>query len=94
MPLCAPSPCFPPSLLGCGAARRAGGRAYSLACVGISLALFVAACRSDPGTVTRANAAAHCALYPLDGAVWPAKDCETCGFARPARSKHCRVCGR
>ncbi|GFR42447.1 hypothetical protein Agub_g3354, partial [Astrephomene gubernaculifera] len=61
-----------------------------------SLALFVAASASDPGTVTRhpAHLAAWGALYPLDGALFPPKHCPTCDLPRPARSKHCRVCNR
>ncbi|GLC57570.1 hypothetical protein PLESTB_001241500 [Pleodorina starrii] len=71
-----------------------------------SLALFLAASLSDPGTVSPSPpGAAHPApapqqlaawhlLYPLDGAIFPPKDCPTCRISRPARSKHCRVCNR
>ncbi|KXZ44357.1 hypothetical protein GPECTOR_69g450 [Gonium pectorale] len=44
----------------------------------LSLALFVAACASDPGTVRREQLPAWHALYPLDGAIFPPKECETC----------------
>lgn len=63
-------------------------------CVLVCLAFFVAACRSDPGTVRREDLAAWAALYPLDGVLFPAKHCATCGMQRPARAKHCGVCGR
>lgn len=70
---------------------RYSGTAAALA----TLALFAAASFADPGTVTAANLAAHQALYPYDGLVYPeAKDCWTCGVPRPARSKHCSTCGR
>ncbi|GIL45486.1 hypothetical protein Vafri_2721 [Volvox africanus] len=62
-----------------------------------SLALFVAASLSDPGTVRPhppGDLAAWHRLYPLDGAIFPAKECSTCRLMRPARSKHCRVCNR
>ncbi|GIL72191.1 hypothetical protein Vretimale_331 [Volvox reticuliferus] len=62
-----------------------------------SLALFLAASLSDPGTVRPhppADLAAWHRLYPLDGAIFPAKQCPTCHLMRPARSKHCRVCNR
>ncbi|GLI64167.1 hypothetical protein VaNZ11_007354 [Volvox africanus] len=62
-----------------------------------SLALFLAASWSDPGTVRPlppADLAAWHRLYPLDGAIFPAKECPTCRLMRPARSKHCRVCNR
>lgn len=66
------------------------GTAAALGC----LAVFVVACYSDPGTITAANAAAHAALYPHDDLVYEAKQCWTCGVPCPARSKHCRTCGR
>ncbi|KAG2501050.1 hypothetical protein HYH03_000869 [Edaphochlamys debaryana] len=68
------------------------------AAVAVCLAFFVAACASDPGTIRASDPpsvlAAWHVLYPLDGHVFPAKQCATCGFERPARSKHCGVCGK
>lgn len=78
---CTLNPYCPPSVTGTG-------------CVLVCLGFFVAACRSDPGTVRREDLAAWAALYPLDGVVFPAKHCATCDMERPARSKHCGVCGR
>lgn len=57
-------------------------------------ALFAAASLSDPGTVTATNAAAFDALYPHDGLLFTPRHCDTCRLPKPARSKHCRACGR
>ncbi|KAI8474146.1 MAG: zf-DHHC-domain-containing protein [Monoraphidium minutum] len=59
----------------------------------LAVGAFVAACTSDPGVITPANAAEYLAAYPPDGLLFDGRLCGTCGFARPARSKHCRVCG-
>ncbi len=58
--ICPPTPAKRPACH-----RRYTGTAAALGC----LAAFLAACYSDPGTVTAANAAAHAALYPYDGLV-------------------------
>jgi hypothetical protein len=58
------------------------------------VAAFFAASRADPGRITPDNAARYLAAYPPDGALFDGRPCVTCGFARPARSKHCRACGR
>jgi palmitoyltransferase len=60
----------------------------------LCLLLYAAACYADPGIITPVNAAAHAALYPTDGVLYRSKQCGTCRLPRPARSKHCRVCGR
>lgn len=51
--------------------------------------------RADPGTVTAQTLARHLAQYPYDFALFhPGQTCRTCGVLKPARSKHCGVCGR
>eukprot|EP00887_Chlorella_sp_A99_P006060 scaffold22.g6060.t1 len=66
------------------------GSAAALAC----LALFAAACLSDPGIVACSNLEEHLALYPHDGLLFQPLSCGTCGFIKPARSKHCRILNR
>ncbi|RYP09186.1 hypothetical protein DL764_001457 [Monosporascus ibericus] len=51
--------------------------------------------RADPGTVTAETHARWMAHYPYDFALFhPGHRCRTCGLLKPARSKHCGVCGR
>jgi hypothetical protein len=69
--------------------HRYTGTLALLACV----AAFCAASFSDPGLVTRATLAGHQAAYRHDGITCSAKQCRTCGWVRPARSKHCSICG-
>jgi len=52
------------------------------------LASFMAACRSDPGIVTPANAMQMIQLFPADGILRTEKACETCLLMRPAQAKH------
>lgn len=68
---------------------RYTGTAALLGCV----ACFCLASFSDPGFVTAANVAAHCAAAPYNDATNSAQMCRTCKLPRPARSKHCSACG-
>ncbi|KAK2078617.1 hypothetical protein QBZ16_003457 [Prototheca wickerhamii] len=59
-----------------------------------SLALYVRACRSDPGVITRANVDRHSSSFARDGVLYSPRTCGTCHISKPARSKHCRICDR
>ena len=59
----------------------------------LCLAAFLAASVSDPGFVSKANVA-HWLRTPYDDVTNKRKLCITCGLQRPARAKHCNVCGR
>ncbi|KAK7744384.1 palmitoyltransferase swf1 [Diatrype stigma] len=73
------------------AVNRVGG---ALAIALPYLFLWLSA-RADPGTVTAASLPRQLAHYPYDYALFhPGQTCRTCGLPKPARSKHCGVCGR
>ncbi|XP_026171493.1 palmitoyltransferase ZDHHC4 [Mastacembelus armatus] len=56
---------------------------------------FYLCVKRDPGTVTKKKVAAQLHVYPYDGKLFhPGVSCQTCHLAKPARSKHCRVCNR
>lgn len=48
---------------------------------------------SNPGKITRANHSNAVFMFPFDRILfYPQKECSTCGFEKPARSKHCSSC--
>lgn len=58
--------------------------------------LFFYLCiKRDPGTVTKKKVAGQLHIYPYDRQLFhPGVACPTCQLAKPARSKHCRLCNR
>ncbi len=62
------------------------------AIVVLCLAAFLAASVSDPGFVTKHNARLWLRI-PYDDVTNRRKVCRTCDVQRPARAKHCRICG-
>ncbi|GAM19002.1 hypothetical protein SAMD00019534_021770 [Acytostelium subglobosum LB1] len=59
----------------------------------ITLTSFVVASVTDPGYITSEEG--HSFIqYQYDRLLYVKKQCETCGIAKPSRSKHCRVCDK
>ncbi|KAK9846363.1 hypothetical protein WJX81_002404 [Elliptochloris bilobata] len=63
------------------------------AALGACLLLFGVVSVSDPGCIAADSLAAHTALYPAAPGS-QARSCWTCGWYRPARSKHCPLTQR
>lgn len=66
-----------------------GWTAATSAAFGIAVVTWVAACASDPGTVTRENVERYLDAYAYDGVMYGRKTCRTLGVDAPARSKWC-----
>ncbi|XP_018417217.1 PREDICTED: probable palmitoyltransferase ZDHHC4 isoform X1 [Nanorana parkeri] len=64
------------------------------ALITVNLYLFYKCCTSDPGTVTTDNEQCCTRMYQYDGVMFhQGRKCQTCLLMKPARSKHCGVCG-
>ncbi len=59
----------------------------------VVLYFFFLVCYTDPGKINETNIAAHLALYPPDGVIFPLRiqHCSTCIQLKPGRSKHCNA---
>jgi hypothetical protein len=55
---------------------------------------YYKACVENPGIISNEKQAKKLTkVYPYDDALYTRnKDCSTCKFVKPARSRHCRVC--
>lgn len=82
-----------------------GSREVMTVASALGIAVYVTACVKDPGTVmTKAQLASAPEWkrkreerlnkrYVPDGTLFDGGDCSTCEVKKPARSKHCRICG-
>uniref|UniRef100_A0A1D1Z0A9 S-acyltransferase n=2 Tax=Anthurium amnicola TaxID=1678845 RepID=A0A1D1Z0A9_9ARAE len=68
-------------------------RHASMLAVGFGVLLFLFTSFSDPGTVRTENVSQYISAYPYDKILYMEKECSTCKIPKPARSKHCKICG-
>lgn len=59
----------------------------------LALMSFFASCLASPGIIKKSNLKDHLKLFKYDNILYKPTDCGTCKFQRPARSKHCSICG-
>jgi len=76
------------------AGDASGWTARTCAAFTIAVVSWIAACCSDPGTITVDNHKVYAAAYPLDEVLYHKKECRTLGVEAPARSKFCRTTKR
>ncbi|KAJ0014462.1 hypothetical protein Pint_19925 [Pistacia integerrima] len=69
-------------------------RYTSLLGVGVGILLFLLTSFTDAGTVNAENVSQYLSAYPYDNIIFTDKECSTCKIPKPARSKHCGICGR
>ena len=60
--------------------------------VGVCVAAWLRCLTSNPGRVDIANVQDWLQVHPPDDGLYLPKECVTCQQARPARTKHCRIC--
>lgn len=76
------------------AGDASGWTARTFAAFTCAVVSWIAACCSDPGTITVDNHEKYAAAYPLDEVLYHKKECRTLGVDAPARSKFCRTTKR
>ncbi|ELU08976.1 hypothetical protein CAPTEDRAFT_140281, partial [Capitella teleta] len=64
----------------------------TIAFLAVNLTLFAVCCYGNPGRITAKNALKYSKVFPYDEVLYQRrKNCSTCCFVKPARSKHCAV---
>ncbi|XP_063286572.1 palmitoyltransferase ZDHHC4 [Pelobates fuscus] len=62
--------------------------------ISVNLYFFYKCCVTDPGVITKQNVTLFTQVYGYDEILYHIGNvCKTCHLCKPARSKHCGVCG-
>lgn len=59
----------------------------------VAFVVWFKARSTNPGIVTKSNVSQLCELFEFDKLLFSSSTCRTCGTVKPARSKHCALCG-
>jgi len=59
----------------------------------VTISLFLMCSKANPGKISKKNVSTFLKSFLFDNMLYTSKRCRTCLIERPARSKHCSICG-